>query len=634
MTYFDLLSSIEDNLVPATGQMYLTLSSDCMPLLLSLQGKSTHSPNPVLTMSEVEADPVKEKTATEALTADSLPSKSVKGASFLILLQIGCRALTFIVNQVLLRFLSPHILGLSAQLELFSISTLYFARESLRNALQHKPSDDEQKKTAEGGGGEKKKGTQSIAASYRTNRRMQEVVNLSHVAIAIGLPLTLAFTWLYLKKADIAVLESHQIRSSLYIYALATGVELLNEPAFNVARQEMMYATRASAEFLAFFTRAVISCSISIWVGMSGRNLGVLPFAAGQLGYAITLNLLYLSNVYPVCAQNAVSLLAKPIASSTDYFISRFSRPLIMRTATLYGQNIFNQLLTYGDGYLIATFASLPSQGAYALASNYGGLLARIILQPIEESSRSLFGRLPASQTASKPKDNAILSQAKTHLTTLLRLYLVLSLFATCLGPPLAPILLRLVAGSRWTHTEAPGVLSTYCYYIPLLAINGILEAFVSVVATDPQITRQTVWKVAFFSAFAGTGFLVLRVFELGARGLILANAVTMGLRIWWSWAFVQAYLAGVGGGDGLRLGGLLPSVGSVAMGLAARGALVAMETGARQDGGLGELLRCSLVAGGCVVGVAFFEREFVLELVPRGLMERFPVLRSFIGKK
>ena len=96
----------------------------------------------------------------------------------------------------------------------------------------------------------------------------------------------------------------------------------------------------------------------------------------------------------------------------------------------------------------------------------------------------------------------------------------------------------------------------------------------------------------------------------------------------------MQAYLAGVGGGDGLRLGGLLPSVGSVAMGLAARGALVAMETGARQDGGLGELLRCSLVAGGGVVGVAFFEREFVLELVPRGLMERFPVLRSFIGKK
>ncbi|CAF9935943.1 Oligosaccharide translocation protein rft1 [Imshaugia aleurites] len=585
-------------------------------------------------MSRTQADLVKEKTKTEPSNVDSLPSKSVKGASFLILLQIGCRALAFIVNQILLRFLSPHILGLSAQLELFSISTLYFARESLRNALQHKPSDDEQTKTAEGVGREEEKGSDKAAVSYGTTRRMQEVVNLSHAAIAIGFPLTLAFTWLYLQKADTAVLESHHMRSSLYTYALATVIELLNEPAFNVARQEMMYATRASAEFLAFFTRALISCSVSIWVGVSGRNLGVLPFAVGQLGYAVTLNVLYFSNVYPVCARNAVSLLAKPITSSTDYFVSRFSRPLIKRTATLYGQNIFNQLLTYGDGYLIATFASLPSQGAYALASNYGGLLARIILQPIEESSRSLFGRLPASQPASKAKDTAILSQAKTHLTTLLRLYLLLSLFATCLGPPLAPILLRLVAGSRWTHTEAPAVLATYCYYIPLLAINGILEAFVSVVATDPQITRQTVWKVAFFGAFAGTGFLVLRVLGMGARGLVLANAVAMGLRICWSWAFVQGYLRSVGHGEGLRLGSLLPSTGSVAIGVAARGALVVLESGTGRYGGWGELLRCGLVAGVCVIGVGFFERDFLMGFVPVGLLERFPFLRRFTHRK
>lgn len=581
------------------------------------------------------ADSVKEETSTDSLIADSLPSKSAKGASFLILLQIGCRALTFIVNQVLLRFLSPRILGLSAQLELFSISTLYFSRESLRNALQHKPSEDEQRKTAEWGGGAKKQSSEKVAFNYKMNWRMQEVVNLSHAAIFIGLPLTVAFTWLYLRKADTAVLDSHHMRSSLYIYALATAIELLNEPAFNVARQEMMYATRASAEFLAFFTRALISCSISIWVGMSGRNLGVLPFAAGQLGYAITLNTLYLSNVYPVCAQNAVSLLAKPIASNTDYFISRFSRPLIMRTATLYGQNIFNQLLTYGDGYLIATFASLPSQGAYALASNYGGLLARIILQPIEESSRSLFGRLPpASQTPSMPKDTAILSQAKSHLSTLLRLYLLLSLFATCLGPPLTPILLRLVAGSRWTHTEAPAVLATYCYYIPLLAINGILEAFVSVVATDQQISRQTVWKIAFFGAFASTGFLVLRVLNLGAKGLVLANAVTMGLRIWWSWAFVRNYLGSVGDGVGLRVGDLLPRGGSVAVGVVARGALMGLENGIGREGGLGVLVRCAVVAGGCVLGVVILERDFILEFVPRGLVERVPFLRRLMGKK
>ena len=537
-------------------------------------------------MMKAEAESVKEKTTLERSNAETLPSKSVKGASFLILLQIGCRALAFIVNQILLRFLSPQTLGLSAQLELFSISTLYFSRESLRNALQHKPNDAEQKKTKKEIGEEGKKSSDKVAISCGTTRRMQEIVNLSHAAIAIGVPLTVAYTWLYLQKADKAVLESHHMRSSLYIYALATVIELLNEPAFNVARQEMMYTTRASAEFLAFFMRALISCSISIYVGMSGLNLGVLPFAAGQLGYALTLNILYLSNVYPIYAQNAVSLLAKSIASSKDYFISRFSRPLIMRTATLYSQNIFNQLLTYGDGYLIATFASLPSQGAYALASNYGGLLARIILQPIEESSRSLFGRLPASQTASKTKDSPILYQAKAHLTTLIRLYLLLCLFATCLGPPLAPILLRLVAGSRWTYTEAPSVLAIYCYYIPLLAINGILEAFVSVVATDLQITRQTFWKIAFFGAFAGTGYLAIRVLELGARGLVVANAVTMGLRIWWSWGFVQGYLGGWGFGGGVEGGGFGAGYGECGGGGCGQGGAGGYGDGCAEGGG------------------------------------------------
>lgn len=97
----------------------------------------------------------------------------------------------------------------------------------------------------------------------------------------------------------------------------------------------------------------------------------------------------------------------------------------------------------------------------------------------------------------------------------------------------------------------------------------------------------------------------------------------------------MQAYLKNVHrhGVGGLRLGDLWPSMGSVAVGVAARGALVVMERpGARREGesSLGELVGCALVAGVCVLGVGFFERGFLLEFVPRGLMERVPVLRRF----
>ena len=53
--------------------------------------------------------------------ADDAVSASARGATFLILLQMGSRAVTFALNQFLLRFLSPELLGVSVQMELFVI---------------------------------------------------------------------------------------------------------------------------------------------------------------------------------------------------------------------------------------------------------------------------------------------------------------------------------------------------------------------------------------------------------------------------------------------------------------------------------------------------------------------------------
>ena len=61
-------------------------------------------------------------TATTA-SADSVVApvlaRSARAASILISLQVGSRVLTFAVNQVLVRLLSPELLGVSARLELF-----------------------------------------------------------------------------------------------------------------------------------------------------------------------------------------------------------------------------------------------------------------------------------------------------------------------------------------------------------------------------------------------------------------------------------------------------------------------------------------------------------------------------------
>lgn len=557
----------------------------------------------------------------------SVASKSALGAAFLVLNQIGSRALTFIVNQLLFRYLTPGIYGVAAQLELFSVSILYFSRESLRVALQRQRSDDDPQEVDKEKANGNVQNSGGVVTSYGPTQKMQEAVNVSHIAIGIGLPLTMIFSWLYIRRADAAVLQTRHIHRSLHIYALATVLELLNEPSYAVAQQRMLYGTRASAEFLGSFTRCMVTCALAIYASKTKSDLGVLPFAIGQLSYAIMLNIVYLSKVLPICAQNAVSLLNKKFARSDRYFLSRFSRPLVTIAATFYGQSIFKQFQTSGDGYLIATLATLPSQGAYALATNYGGLLARVLFQPIEESSRSRFGRLLPSQPKSgskiKPTETKSIAQAKAHLSTFLHLYLLLTLLAITLGPPLSPPLLRTVAGARWSTTEAPAVLASYCYLIGLLAINGILEAFVTAVATPTQVGRQNLWMAGFSVAFAGTGFLVLRVLEMGARGLVVTNAVVMGLRIWWSWCFVQEYLRGVGD-RWLDVWEMVPTVGSLAVGCATRWVLGVMLEG-RSEGGVEVMVQCGTLVGLCGVGVLLCERTFLLTLLPDAVLERFP---------
>lgn len=535
---------------------------------------------------------------TETLSRpSSVLAKSAQGATFLILLQVGSRALTFVVNQVLLRYLSPEILGISTQLELFAISVLYFARESLRVALQRQRLYNEQTEPGKEGAKGAGESRERAIASHGSGRRAQEAVNLSYIAIGLSLPLTYIFAKLYIRSAGPQVLKTPYIRESLNIYALATFFELLNEPNFAVAQQQMLYGTRASAETFATSTRCLVTCCSAIWASRTGSSSGALPFALGQLSYATVLNIVYLSKISPLRSKLQFSLFLKPLPASPSLFLSCFSVPLLTLALNLYAQSALKHILTTGDAFLIAALTSLPSQGAYALASNYGSLVARILFQPLEESSRSLFGRLLPSSPIALPdsSERRALNHATNYLRSLLHFYSLLSLVSVSLGPTLAPLLLRLVAGPRWTNTPAAAVLAAYCYYIPLLALNGVLEAFVSAVATPAQLRGQSVWMFAFSAAFATTGFLVLRVWDLGARGLVLANAVNMVMRIWWSWGFAQAYLKQRGGG--LLITQILPSLGSSLGALAAAYGLRIVRT--EFNGGLGDLFLWAGVAGG-----------------------------------
>ncbi|KAF2821765.1 Rft-1-domain-containing protein [Ophiobolus disseminans] len=526
--------------------------------------------------------------------SDAILAASAKGATFLILLQVASRALTFAVNQVLLRFLSPELLGVSAQLELFSISVLYFARESLRVTLQRQAH-----------------GTQAI-------------VNLSYLAVFFGTPLAYLLALFWLRSDTPAV---PYFVDALVVYCLATFLELLSEPAFSVVQQKLLYKIRASAESTATLLRCFGTCGSAIVASRAGLDIGVLSFAIGQLAYALSLLVVYSYKTWPVSKANAFSLFPERVPSTRDHptVLNYFSTPLLRLTGSLTLQSTLKYILTQGDSILITSLATLADQGAYALASNYGGLIARMLFQPIEESSRNMFAKLCADNETvpetSKEQDSPRneeqkqnLAQASRVLATILRLYSIISLFAVVVGPTLAPLLLGIVAGKQWSATSAAKVLSTYCYYIPFLAINGVTEAFVAAVATSKELYAQSVAMGIFFAIFSGSAWFFIGQLELGGSGVVLANTVNMGLRIVWNTWFIKKFFGQRG--SKFKLAELMPSIMSLAPAIVVP-TLMQMQPGIgflRRFGVLGELVSMGAVGGIFVLHVLFFERRFLVE--------------------
>ncbi|ERS98382.1 oligosaccharidyl-lipid flippase family [Sporothrix schenckii 1099-18] len=514
-------------------------------------------------------------------SAPTAPS-AVRGASLLIALQVASRAATFIANQLLLRFLTAQLLGVATQLEVYYLSVLFFARESLRVAIQRQggreqpqeaaksPKENASKKSAS-------KNEDKTSSSSPSPASSQSAVNLAYVSILLGSLVALLLGWLYLASIhkttdeDGNIHEDHEhghparslaettpfLVPSLYLYAFASAIELLSEPAFVVLQLRLQFGARAAAESVATVLRcattlgaAVLATRLGDGRGTAGRGivLGVLPFALGQLAYGVGLLAVYAWHGASLARRDGFSLFPRRLTG--QYALQLFDRPTLHLASSMSVQSIVKHVLTQGDTFLVSVLSTTTTQGVYALANNYGGLAARLLFQPIEESSRSYFSRLLAEDDKAHNKETsktAPTKRAARDLQTLLKLYLLFSLVVTAIGPAAAAPFLGLVTGPRWANSGAAATLAAYVWYIPLLAINGVAEAFVASVATEAQVYRQSVWMGGFSAVFAAAGYICLRVLDGGAVGLVAANGINMACRIVWCLVFIRRYFAARG---------------------------------------------------------------------------------------
>ncbi|KAL5637630.1 hypothetical protein ACGC1H_004145 [Rhizoctonia solani] len=448
---------------------------------------------------------------------NDLAKGSVNSAYSLIGLQVLSRLATFTLNQLLLRLASPKVFGTAAiQLDLLLSTVLFLSREGVRNALLRVP---------------------------RESSCSTKIMNVSTIPVLLGAPLAFGLTLAYRSFASPATRAQPYFDQAVSIYALAALIDLVSEPLHNRAQSLMRFNLRVQAEGTAIVTRSV--CTVLALV-VGGEHWSLFAFAAGQLAYAMTVLVVYAMAFW---REGRVQIFPRRVHEDGKSTIA-FDPTSLKLALTMTGQSVFKHFLTEGDRIVISRVSPLEDQGGYAVASNYGSLVARILFQPIEESSRLYFSKTLSpppekdSKEPAKPSKDQ-LSQAATTLQSILFLHFHLALALTALLAPLVPFLSDFLLPPRYRSTAAPRILRAYCAYIPAMGLNGILEAFVHATALPAQLRSQARWMVIFSIAFA----VSVSIGASGAFGikwddtmLVWANVANLGARALYGWIFARKY--------------------------------------------------------------------------------------------
>lgn len=136
---------------------------------------------------------------------------------------------------------------------------------------------------------------------------------------------------------------------------------------------------------------------------------------------------------------------------------------------------------------------------------------------------------------------------AQMILTILLRFSTHLLLLLPAFGPPYIPLALSfLLPAARWSpaRLQTPrSILRIYTLYLPLMSLNGMLEAFFAATATPIDLARQSRAMVLFSIAFLLSAGGLARVLERPEAGLVWANCVNSLCRIVFSFRYARTWL-------------------------------------------------------------------------------------------
>ncbi|KAL4261502.1 Oligosaccharide translocation protein RFT1 [Pleurotus pulmonarius] len=485
------------------------------------------------------------------------PPKARSSLTSLFILHVLTRFLTFALNQLLLRTTTPTAFGVTAiQFELVFGGVVLLLREGVRGVVVRL------------GVGLMGDGSNTMKGTLQRSREIQSLTNLTHLPLLAGAPILIAVSVLYASfLASSETASQPHFVEAVVLYSFAGLLELGCEPAYGLATSTLRTDIRVRAEGLGVTLKSVTTFLILYFSHHShitgdARQYALLAYAFGQLAYSITLTLSYAT----AFKDKSLSLGWRKLENNTAEATSLIPTYFIPQS----------------DKLVLSSFSvSLAAQGGYAIAANYGSLVARLVFLPIEESLRLFFSRIlalpspaspsqsPSTEPSSPSRSMSSLLHAHGSLATLLKSQLSLSLILVTFAPIYLPYVLPLLLPPAFLQeTNAAELLQAWLWCLPVLSLNGGLESFVAVTAETGDIARQSLFMFLFSLLYVLSSLVFYSYFRLGDAALIYANIVNLLARIAFCLSFVRAFFrdqyrgrvsAGAAGAAGPKAGEVNP---------------------------------------------------------------------------
>lgn len=308
---------------------------------------------------------------------------TARSATYSVILQVSFRLITFVVNAVVLRYVSSEVLGLvNVRLTLLYSTILFLSREAFRKACLSRTSSSSKK-------------------------NWRQIINLVWLCVPVGIfcGSSLTCIWIYFLEYP-SNAYARLYPQAVFVFMISAVFELLVEPLWLIAQEFLFIHARVLIEASAL----AVKCLSTILVIFVFPSAGLTGFCVAQLMHTFAYVLIYYSYFlnYATKLRTTSETDKKTDDKLQDFPLRKLGDILPQLVSnkpsyidTSYGKLVFSflkqsllkQFLTEGERYIMTIFSilSFEQQGIYDVINNLGSLAARFVFLPIEDSYYVLF---------------------------------------------------------------------------------------------------------------------------------------------------------------------------------------------------------------------------------------------------